>query len=212
MASTDPARKTGAIALALFASLCLTMDGCSSGQTVSHRLTSTSTVGHGAPWTSKTHTYLASDADSDRDDSDRSYALEPSEHDSFVGSSLGAGATPPDRRAIARLLVRYYAAAAAGDGAAGCALLSRSLAGSMAIEANPSHSESCATALSRVFAQQHSLLAEDEVSTMSVVEVRVKGGEATALVGFRRMPVGIIRLLHEDGTWRLNALFDRGLD
>lgn len=62
------------------------------------------------------------------------------------------------------------------------------------------------------FRQEHQMLAADDVATMLVIDVRTKGNDATALVGFRTEPVGKLRLRRETtGSWKLASLLDVGL-
>jgi hypothetical protein len=199
----------------LVATLCFVATACSSGETeLRHRTTT-----HGAQTIISSKAplvdgYLASDEDADKDDTgDKSYDLKASAHDSFIPEGVGNKADQTDKRAITALIKRYYAAAASGDGAAACSLLSSSLVNGLAEgQEGPGHSQgmTCGIALSRLFKQQHALLAADDIATMSVIDVHVKRNLAIALVGFKTMPVGDIPLKREMSHWTINALLDTG--
>jgi hypothetical protein len=148
--------------------------------------------------------YLESDKDEDEDD--EGPPLKTRE-DNLMPLAYGKEASQADEQAITALVKRYYAVAAAGDGAKGCSLLYSTLATDLGEGQGPS-AQTCATAMSRVFKQQHRQLAADEVATMVVVDVRVKGNLAIATVGFRTQPVGRINLKREHHTWKINALID----
>ena len=209
---------------ALFAAalLCLSATGCSSNGSHSSSHASSRHLAGNAPAQSvkSSHKgqaggYLAGDADADEDDKgNKRYNLEVSGNDTFVPASDGKEAGRTDKQRIATLIKRYYLAAAAGDGARGCALLDPALTKELAAgQERPGEvaSKACAAAVSQIFRQQHQLLASDDVATMSVIEVRVKGDVAAALVGFRTMPVGRIHLKRDRGHWKVDALFDTGL-
>jgi ketosteroid isomerase-like protein len=160
-----------------------------------------------------THRYLASDEDDDQDDDgDPRYYLKPSMQDTFVPPWEGARASRSDRLAIAALVKRYYTAAAAEDGAQACAMLSADIVAGLSEEpqssSSPTRQSACAVALSRVYKTQHRLLEEDDVSTMVIADVRINHDVATAIVGFRSMPVGSLRLRRQKGAWKIDAILD----
>jgi ketosteroid isomerase-like protein len=150
--------------------------------------------------------YLESDKDEDPDD--EGPPLKTRE-DNLMPLAYGKEAGQTDKQAITALVKRYYTAAAAGDGAEGCSLLYSTLATVLGEGQSPP-SQTCAAAISQVFKQQHKQLAADEVATMVVVDVRVKGNLAVATVGFRTQPVGRISLKREQLTWKINTLIDTG--
>lgn len=150
--------------------------------------------------------YLKSDKDEDEDD--EGPPLKTRE-DNLMPLAYGKEANQADKRAITALIKRYYAAAVAGDSAKGCSMLYSTLSTDLGEGQGPPV-QTCAAAMSRVLEQQHKQLVADEVATMVVVNVRVKGNLAVATVGFRTQPVGRINLKREHRTWKLNALIDTG--
>jgi hypothetical protein len=158
--------------------------------------------------------YLASDGDNDiDDDGNKNYYLNPSHLDSFVSSAEGRRADPTERLAITRLLKRYYAAAAADNGPEACTLLDRPIVSGLdegQTDSSQGDDTSCAVMVSQLFKQQHASLVADDVPTMSVIGVRIKGAIATATLGFMTVPVAKIRLEREMNVWRLDALLGTG--
>jgi hypothetical protein len=195
--------------------LCLGVVGCAgSGTSVStHQPPATHT--QAVSRSASAGGYLAGDLDKDRDDrGDKSYSLKPSDgEDTFVSANDGKKADPTVTRDVTALVKRYYAAAAAENSALACALLDPALATGLAEgEEQPGYEgrKTCLYAVAPVLKQQHRLLAEDNVATMTVIEVRTTGEVGTAIVGFRTMPVGTIRVKRDHGVWKMDALIDTG--
>jgi hypothetical protein len=117
-------------------------------------------------------------------------------------------------RAIADVVKRYYAAASVDDGAAACSLLLPSLAGSVpggyGQGAGPSYlsgGKTCQAVLSMLFRHFHGELAE----AIEVVEVRVKGDLAQAVLSSRTMRASSIFLTRRGGSWKIVALLGQPL-
>lgn len=154
--------------------------------------------------------YLKSDSDKDADEHQKG----PSNEDMGEMVTASHGARPADKRAIAAVVKRYYAAAVAGDGATGCSLLDPALAEATAHEQTPiaaGTGKSCAASLSRLFAQQHKRLAAEEPATMVVTGVHVDGDAGLVTLGFRAAPEGELVLQRDSGVWKVDALFESGL-
>lgn len=152
--------------------------------------------------------YLHSDTDTDEDDGQpRRSKPDPTD---VLFSTYGHKAHGHERRAIATLVKRYYAAASTGDAALACSLLAINLAEGLSSEPAPS-TASCPKAIALVLAQQHAQLAADEVATMVVYDIRVNGDTGLAGVGFKTEPVGRVAVKREHGTWRMNALIDTSM-
>lgn len=154
------------------------------------------------------HGYLKSDGDDDPDDHGATVSRDD-EQELIAGSSREA--RPSDLRAVSVAVKRYYAAALAGDGARGCALLERTLAKAIAEDAAHGGGSTCATALSRLFQNQHRYLSAEQPATMVITGVRIEGDVALTTLGFKRTPEGEMILQREGGGWKLDALFDSGL-
>jgi len=152
--------------------------------------------------------YLKTDGDPDADDR----STKPSNDDELeMGRAARSGASAADRAAVTAVVKRYYTAAAAGDGAAGCTMLFASLAAAIAAEAPGAYKGSCAAALSRQFAREHQHLAGEQVGSMIVTGVHVSGAVGYATLGFQHAIEAEVILQREAGGWKLNSLFDSPL-
>jgi hypothetical protein len=172
----------------------------------------------GAPTTTVSSTpppgsYLKNDGDTDADDYSKS-RRGGGDDQPFV-ASYGKRAGTADKQAVRAVIKSYYQAAAAEDGARACSLLSRSLSEGSAEERTQAPGQTqqnggqgCVLALSTFFKQQHRQLVADDVATMVVVDVHVKGNLGLAVLGFRKMPEGEIVVERQDGNWKIDALLD----
>lgn len=118
------------------------------------------------------------------------------------------------RRAITNLVKRYYAAASSDDGAAACPMISPGLAGSVAEDygqaPGPSYlrgGRTCPAVMSKLFQHYRGQLQE----AITVVAVRVDGGEAHTVISSRRMPASVVFLVRRVGSWRLQELLGQPL-
>jgi hypothetical protein len=101
---------------------------------------------------------------------------------------FGQAAGPADRRASIALVTRYFAAAAAADGAADCRLLVPIIAESVGEAAGTSERRStCALALSRLFRRHRAELALKR-RTLRVSGVRVSGSRGLLVLYFPTIP------------------------
>jgi hypothetical protein len=176
-------------------------------------LTATACAGSSAPRTpsapsvrqsvaiSVAPSYLAHGGDRDND-GDR--------NDDDIGVlGYGRPAGAADRSASVALATRYLAAAARGDGAAGCRLLVPAVVESI----GEAHERSqrrlpCAAALSALFREHHAELALKS-ETLRVIAVRVEGARALAVLDFSTIPE--VRELVErrvGDSWRLVTVLD----
>jgi len=123
----------------------------------------------------------------------------------------GHTANAADRRISIGLIKRYFAAAVAEDGAKGCSMLVPSIAESVA--ENSGHSpalrgKTCATVLSKIFKLEHRLLLQKN-AMLRIIDVRVEGTRALAVIAFPRIPeVRQITERRVGHTWRLVDLTD----
>jgi hypothetical protein len=143
--------------------------------------------------------------DEDRDSPGRGYY----DGDDLPIRSYGQAATAADRRAIAALVERYYAAAAAGDGARACELThplaQETLPEEYGQPPGPPYlhgANTCPSLLTRVFEHFHSQL----TVPIEVTDARVSGDRAYALVGFRTLPAGFVKARRAGGVWRVDGL------
>jgi hypothetical protein len=130
---------------------------------------------------------------------------------------FGRAANPGETRAIAALVRRYFAAAAAGDAASGCALASAIFAESLPEEYGgppaPRYllgAHTCRAVLARVFERLHAQLVQ-LAKALEVTGVRVRGNRADALLGWRAWPAGLMEVRREGGAWRIDELLASSL-
>ncbi len=153
--------------------------------------------------------YSKNDGDEDFDDT-RQYHGSPANDDLALLASYGPRASPAVARAVTSLVKRYYAASAAGNGAAACALLTANLAGGLATgqgQTGQGENHTCAATISLLLAQQHQQLLSENVATMTVTAVHVKGNLGLAVLAFKTTPESEIVLEREGHTWKIDALF-----
>jgi hypothetical protein len=197
---------------------CLCVVAC--GGTGSAERSSTGVARHdGRPATSTSSLsnrgYMTGDEDIPTDDEGNS--------DDDVGTlHYGRAATAAERQAIAAVAMRYYAAVAAGDGAAACALMSSRLAASTDLEGELPEAyrpapgltlfrgKSCADVESLLFEVDRRALAE-QAASVRVIGARVKGAASLALLGFRSSGEQELWLVLEHGAWKVDALLGRRL-
>jgi hypothetical protein len=153
------------------------------------------------------------DADGSEDSDDdnptpASYRFPDADDKAVFAYGHPAGAS--EAKQIKSVVVRYFLAGARADGAGACALLVPTLAGSVSedfgIGARPSYlrpGESCAPTMSAVFEHHHAEL----VGTIHVIEIRVDGGTAQAIVVSGTMPAGELLLEGRNGRWTIEQLF-----
>jgi hypothetical protein len=123
--------------------------------------------------------------------------------------SFGHAAGAAQAAAIAAVVKRYYAAAAARDGTAACALTYY-----LTVETIPEEygeppgprylrgARTCTAVLDIFFNRAHRQL----TAPVTVAGVRVRGAFANALVGFRTLPAGVVKLRREGRTWKVAGL------
>jgi hypothetical protein len=154
----------------------------------------------GVPPNISTH---ASDRDNDDDHND----------DDEPTLRYGHNASAAERRQIVALVTRYFTAAAAGNGAAGCLTLAPAIAETFSEENRLSPQlgrKKCAAVLSSLYKQNHPLLVEKR-RTLRVTSVRVQGDYALAILYFPAIPFPEVRLIdarRTDGSWGLVELLD----
>ncbi len=180
------------------ASLCLGMDACGGAEN----------EGRAAPKRPAAERGAAGSPMGDQDDDNPGGG---GYYDGDDGSVrfYGKAASRTDTRAIAALVKRYYAAAAAGRGAQACALTYF-----IDVETLPEQyghppgplwlrgADTCTAVLTRVFAHYHRQL----TVPVQVTGVRVNGLHADALVGFATLPAGVVKARREGASWKIEGL------
>lgn len=189
-------------------SLGLTACGGASTLDGSHSTTSPSvTTTDSAPATTATSATPTSqppknDIDNDSDNNNDDYAY-------------GHAASAADRRAVTALVERYFAAAAAGDGATACPLIYSLFAEEIPeLYGEPPgppalRGSTCAVVMSKLFKQRHRQMVADH-ATLEVTDVRVKGRRAHALLRFETGARDL--LVHREGrVWKVDEMLDSPL-
>lgn len=155
------------------------------------------------------------DIDPEDEDSDyptrASYKF-PDEDDKTV-FAYGHRSSAAQAKAIASVVKRYFAYAAAGDGSGACSLLLPSIAGSMseaygqgAGSSSPS-AKTCQALLTGLFKASREELSE----AITVVEVRVKGVNSQVVIGSRKMRSASTILTRQGGVWKIEQVLGRTL-
>jgi hypothetical protein len=147
---------------------------------------------------------LDSDDDYDNDYEDNAIKGYYDSDDS-VAESYGHTANVADERTVTALVRRYFAAAAAGDGARACSLVTstfvRAIPEDYGQAPGPAYArgKTCPVVASKVFRHLRGKLA----GSIKVTDVRVNGNEAHALLGSKTMPASYIALRRERGAWKI---------
>jgi hypothetical protein len=126
-----------------------------------------------------------------------------------IVSGFGQPASAADSNQVAALIERYYAAAAAEEGAKACGMLFFVLAESVAEKYHwapgPRYlngADSCQAVLTRVFERFHAVLRLRPAVTV----VRVSGDRARALLRWSELPTGYVEARREGSAWKLSNL------
>ena len=123
----------------------------------------------------------------------------------------GHAADAADRQAIATFVMRYFAAAAAANGARVCALLVPLVAETIVEEYGNSpalRGTSCAVIVSKILRREQAAIAAKRAA-LQVIKVRVNGTHALAILNFPELPeVRQFVLRHVNGSWRAFSFLD----
>jgi hypothetical protein len=129
-------------------------------------------------------------------------------------SAYGHAASATEAAVIASVVRAYYAAAASGDGQRACALTyyldAETLPEKYGEPPGPlwlKGARTCPALLARVFANYHKKLTVPVV----VTGVRVNGSHADALVGFKTLAAGYVKLRREGNSWKIDGLLAQPL-
>jgi hypothetical protein len=128
--------------------------------------------------------------------------------DDASARTYGQPANGADNSTIGALVKRYYAAAAAGNGASACSLIDSLFAKSIPEDygrgAGPAFARgnTCAVVMSKLFKHDHSKLP----AAIVVTDIRVNGSQARALIGSKTVPASYLPLKRERGVWKVDAL------
>jgi hypothetical protein len=128
----------------------------------------------------------------------------------------GQEASRSDKQAITMLVNRYYAAAAADDGATACSLIYSPLSESVAEDYGQApgpaslQGRTCQVVMSKFFRQVPGQPAA-VLATTEVTGVRVLGRKGFALLRSKAIPAGDIPVQRELGTWKISSLIGGAL-
>jgi hypothetical protein len=131
-------------------------------------------------------------------------------------SDLGHAASGAQRSTIAALVVRYFALAAAEDGAAACPMVLPSLANGVPEEFGRSPSPpymrgtTCAVVLSKLFRLNHRQVAVER-ATLKIADVRVDHDRGFALLRFKGLPNRFMPVTLVAGAWKMGGLLEEEL-
>ena len=156
-----------------------------------------------APTTTDAEATHQADSDHDSDNNDDDYRY-------------GEAASPTDRRLIGEVVARYYAAAAADNGAIGCSLMYSLFAEEIPevygeVPGPPElRGATCAAVMSKYFEIYHRQLTSDR-ETLEMKSVRVKRNRALAIMSFKTMPQRDILVHREYGSWKIDEMLDSNL-
>jgi hypothetical protein len=198
----ESARPTLVAALVLLA---LAINACGSERTASKASlprTAAIRVSAGVPVAVRDPT----DRDDDRPGSGRH------DPDNDQSSSFGMPATVAQQRTFEAAIRRYYAVAAAGDGAHACSLLYWLAAEKLVNEQQQGRlgpARSCARLAAAQFDARHAELRED-ARELTLAEARVRERRAVALVIFAARRERLVPLHLEGSTWKMDVLLDAG--
>jgi hypothetical protein len=150
--------------------------------------------------------------DSDKDN-DIGLAASDDANASILNYAHAASAA--DRRAITALVERYYAVAAAGDGAKACSMLYITLAEAVVEDyghrsAGPSYlsqGTTCPAVMALLFKHLHSQLVA-ELPLLKVRRVRLDKRHGFAILSFGRLPERKISIREQRHTWKIDAPLD----
>jgi hypothetical protein len=128
------------------------------------------------------------------------------DHDDRSMATFGHAAVGAQGRALRGLAERYYAAAAAGNGSAACAMLTAAFArlvpeqyGGSAAPAYMRGASTCAGVMGLLFAHLRLQLQ----ARVTIVAARVKGREAYVFLKTRYIPASYLVEQREAGGWRV---------
>ena len=135
------------------------------------------------------------------------------DNDAVLG--YGPPADTADRRVIVSLLKRYYAVAAAGDGAKACSMLDPLVAEEIVEEHHngkgPSslRGSTCAQIISKLFKRHHRELAKD-VAEFRVTTMELRGNRGLVLMPYSTANETQVIVRRDNGVWRMDEPIDNG--
>ncbi len=139
------------------------------------------------------------------------------DEDDDATRNFGDAAGAADTLEITALVKRYFAVAAAEEGAAACSLVDVHITKGVGLQkavppayvpapgSSVLRGKNCPQLVSLIFKLDHEEIAADALS-LHVTSVRVAGLQGLALLGFKTTGESKLPLLRERGAWRIDAL------
>lgn len=153
----------------------------------------------------------------DRDLDGDSNSDSPYDSDDKSALDYGHPADAQDVRSITALVRRYYAAAAAENGAKACSMIYSTYAEAIPEDYGTSppgpkwaRGTSCPAVVTLIFKHFHSQIAV-RLPKLKVSSVRLREHQGLVLLSFGTLPEREIRVDRESHTWRILALIDNDL-
>lgn len=146
--------------------------------------------------------------DPDEDTGERKGSGYRDPDDAHIFAHYGRPANAADTRSVTAVVLHYYALAEAGQSRKACSMLVPSVKKAAVLDHGrfgPDYLHSartCAEVVSGLFRHSRRELA----APISITGVLVKGSNAYALMGSRKMQASFIAVLRVHGAWRLEAL------
>jgi hypothetical protein len=135
-------------------------------------------------------------------------------NDDSLVLEYGHVANAADRLAVTAFVKRYYAAAAAADGATVCPMLVPYIVEIVPYDYAPAagppslRGKPCAVVMSKLLERHHRRLVVD-LAGLEVTAVRVAGSKAFALLAFTTTPERrFISVVRERSTWKMEEVID----
>jgi len=160
-----------------------------------------------------TTNYTRTDADKDND-----LGSPYDDTNNDVALNYGHAADTSDRLAATEIVKRYYAAAAAEDGAAGCSLVALSLSEAVVEDYGQGSGgapylktgTSCSQVLTLLFKHYHGKLVAEQAK-LAVRRVRLIGHQGFVIMSFGTLPERRIGVGREGHSWKIQNLLDSEL-
>jgi len=153
------------------------------------------------------------DRDNDSDSNGKSYF----DSDDKNLLDFGHAANTSDRQTVTSLVRRYYAAAAAEDGAKACSMIYSNYAEAVPEDYGTSppgppyaRGTTCPTVLTLIFKHFHNQVAS-RLPKLAVSRVRIKERQGLAILSFGTLSGREIHFVREGHAWKLEALLDSEL-
>lgn len=151
------------------------------------------------------------DADFDNDAKDKRRGYHDS--DDNVVLTYGHAASSAEQKALTDVVTRYYAAAAAGNGASACSMITSTFVQAIPEDYGQSpgpvylRGKTCAAVMTLLFKHEHKRLA----AAPEITQVRVGDKQAYVFLGSQAVPASFVTMEREGGVWKVAGLLAQAL-